>query len=292
MINPFRLLAGIAGYRFGKAHELPEHLKHNKLFRSLSWRLAIKILRDTFIISSGRQYAQLCDMVVAARLILERRIKFDQTIFDKPEAFGALEAWKLPPSHTARPKHTLGLVEGVHKFWWLMLRDAFAWVFDPSAQLLPDEKAIVERFRECGVGRGTSSTTTEELAGLNLAIGDLREAKGESSEQLATRSLKWHLQAELHWLTNKRPRSDHGDAHESRWRSAMVEAAATPRAERTVMDEVLLLEAKALNKLLAMDSAELEANGLVSTRELYKEVLELYNDKHPTAQLTTLHPVL
>jgi hypothetical protein len=288
MANLLRLLSGIAGYDFGKAHELPERLKHSKLFRSLSWRLAIKILRDTFVISSGRQYAQLCDMVVAARLIMERHIKFDRTIFDQPEAFKALEAWNLPPSHTARPIHTPGLVEGAHKFWWLMLRDAFAWVFDPLAELLPNEKAIIERFGECGVGRGTSSTTTEELAGLNLAIDDLREAKGESSDQLATRSLKWHLQAELHWLTHKRPRSDRGDAHESRWRSAMVAAAATPAMKRTVVDDVLLLQVEALDKMLGMSPEELTANGLDSTRELYEDVLDRYNTVHKT-QLATLH---
>ena len=280
---------GPAGYEFGNAHKLPEHLKNNELFQSLSWQLAMEVLRGSFVISSGRQYAQLCDMAVAAALVQEWRIEFDRTIFEKPEAIEAIRAWGLAPSHTGRPKHTPGLIAGGHEFWWRMLGDAFAWQFDASAQLLPDERAIVERFRECGVGRGTSSTTTEELAALNQAIDDLRGAKGEVSDQLAARALKWHLQAELHWLLHRRPRTDHGDIHESRWRSGMIAAVVTSAAERTLYDEVLIREVNALDEMLATHSEQLAANGLDSTRELYDEVLEAYNRVHPTAQLTTLH---
>jgi hypothetical protein len=228
-------------------------------------------------------------MVVAAALIKEMRIRFYRKIFTKPEAIEAICSWSLPPSHTARPTHTPNLVSGAHLFWWRMLEDAVAWTFDPKAQLLPDERAIIERFRECKIGRGTSSTTTEELAGLDRAIDDLRGAKGETSDQLAMRALKWHLQAELHWLTYKRPRLDRGDVHESRWRSSMLAAAKAPAGTRTIIDEVLLCEVRALDKMLAMSPEELAANGLKGTRELYDEVLDLYNRVHPEDQLTALH---
>jgi hypothetical protein len=249
----------------------------------------MEVLRDSFVISSGRQYAQLCDMAVAAALVQELRIEFDRTIFQKPVAIQAIREWVLPPSHTGRPSHTPGLIEGVHEFWWRMLGDTFAWQFDASAQLLRDERAIIERFRECGVDRGTSSTTTEELAALNQAIDDLRGAKSETSDQLASRALKWHLQAELHWQLHRRPRTDRQDTHESRWRSGMIAAAATPAAKRTLYDEVLIREVNALDNMLAMHPEELAANSLDGTRELYDEFLEVYNRAHPTAQLVTLH---
>ena len=264
MIDRLGPTIGAAGYEFGDAHSLPKHLESHELFQSSSWRLAVGVLRDSFVISSGRQYAQLCDMVVATAL-------------------------GLAPSHTGRPRHTPGLIAGGHEFWWRMLGDAFAWQFDAAAQLLPDERAIVERFRACGVARGTSSTTTEELAGLNAAIDDLRRAKGETSDQLAARALKWHLQAELHWLSHRRPRTDRGDTHESRWRSGMIAAVATPEAKRTLFDWVLICEVNALDNMLVQDAYTLVASGLEGTRDLYDEVLDRYNCVHPRAQLTALH---
>ncbi|HET6747357.1 MAG TPA: hypothetical protein VFH06_04605 [Candidatus Saccharimonadales bacterium] len=284
------------GYDFGDAHELPEHLETKEIFKTESWRMAMEVLRGSFVISSGRQYAQLCDMAVAAALIDEQDIPFDQTIFTAPEATEAIRAWKLAPSHTGKPNHTPGLVSGGHEFWWRMFGDAFAWRTE-GAELLPNERAIVKRFRECGVGRGTSSTTTEELAALDKAVDDLRGAQHETSEQLAMRSLQWHLKASLHWLTHIRPRTDredkskdewHSAKHEDRWRTGMITALETPEAGRTLYDKVLVKEAEALDILLEMSPEMLAQYDLEETRELYDEVLELYNQVHGE-QLTALH---
>ena len=290
MINRRKHEAGPADYDFGTAHELPENLKDNELFQSSSWIIAKEVLRDSFVISSGRQYAQLCDMTIAAALIDEQGIPFDRTIFNEPDAIEAIQKWKLPPSHTGKPTHTPGLVEGGHEFWWRMLGDAFAWRFEGS-ELLPDEQAIAERFRACGIPRyQTSSSTYEELASLDRAMEDVREARFETSDQLAMRSLKWHLKVAFHWLSHKRPRTDRRDAaHEERWRSGMLAALDAPVAERTLYDQILVKQAGALDTLLAMTPEELTTHNLRPTRELHDEALNLYNYVHKSHLLALHH---
>lgn len=281
---------GPGGYDYGNAHMLQDELRDKELFQGDFWPIAKEILAGSFVISSGRQYAQLCDMLIAAALTKEMNIPVDWEVFHSPETAEAVRHWELPRSHTGRPKHTEGLVPGVHEFWWRMLGDAFHFQYDETFEL-PDKHAIIERFRACGLAHGqTSSTTTEELASLSEAITDSRAAKNENSDERAMRSLQWHLLASLHWLSHKRPRTDRGDVHAIRWRDAMLDAASRPEDQRSLYDHLLIKQVDALDSLLSKSLDELEATPrLKYTRALYDEVIDLYNQKHPNEPIAALH---
>src|SRR6266536_6570223 len=105
-----RMETRFAGYNFGTAHDLPKHLETKEIFKTDSWRIVMEILRGSFVISSGRQYAQLCDFAVAAALIDEQEIPLDRAILTAPEAREAIHEWKLAPGHTSKPEHTDGLI--------------------------------------------------------------------------------------------------------------------------------------------------------------------------------------
>jgi hypothetical protein len=291
---------GPGNYGYGIARELPPKLQNSEVLQTEFWQIAEKFLADSFVVSNGRQYAQFCDMVALTALVDEAGIEVNWDVINSPDSVAAVRSWKLPDSHTRKPIHcepihSENLVSGVFEFWWRMQCDAFRWRHDPSFQLLPNEDAIEDRFESCRVMPGeTSSSTVEEMASLNNAIGDIRdheELREASSGLLAARGLQWHLKSARHWLAHKRPRIDGGDIYAIRFRDSMLTAAATPEDQRSLYDTVSLKHVDALDNFLAIPAQERAMHPRLQRMDkLHGRVIKLYNLKHPKDDdITVLH---
>lgn len=287
---------GLGGYNYHygtERHEdpfgLPEHLKDNEIFKRPFWAEMRELFKGSFVVSSGRQYGQFCDMIAIAAMWREMGKEVDWEVLDSPLVLEAIRSWEnVPDIHTASPENTPGLVPGVFEFWWRMFVDAMHHQFDHS-HLLITESAIEKRFKKAQVGLGqTSSTTAEEIAGLNSAVADIRDARPAgkmwSSDELVLKSLKWHLKVSMHWLSHNRPRRDRrrgGDVHADYWREGMVAARDVPVDERTMYDHLLVKQADALDYLLNTHPSDLQNDPeLIDVQEKYYEVLKKYNDVH------------
>lgn len=283
-----------AGYEYGRMFdnltEADYELLQNPFFQEM-----LEFLIGSFVISSGRQYGQFCDMVPLAAMWQESGKPVDWAILNPnpdqdPEAddiakraIDLISRLKLPDDHTQAPNNVEGLRPGVLVFWWRMLVDAFQWRYDSEYQLPADELAIKKRFAECGVPLGSSSNTTEERQGMNAAIGYLRDDEAmrtASVDELIMKSIKPHLEVALHWQVNPRPirnRSKGGDVHAELWREGMVRALETPENERTPYDHLLARTSYLLDFFVDMHPDEFEDPVMADARELYDEVVELYN---------------
>ncbi len=278
------------GKMFDRLTDADYELLKNPFFREM-----LEFLIGSFVISSGRQYGQFCDMVPLAAMWQEGDLPVDWDILnpnpnDDPEAYDIaqhaidlIRRLKLPDDHTQAPGNVEGLTPGVLEFWWLMEIDAFHWRYDPDYQLLANESEIKKRFAKCGVPLGSSSNTTEERAAMNVAIGYLRDDESmrtASVDDLIVKSFKPHLEVALHWQVNPRPirnRSKGGDVHAERWRDGMVKALETPESERTPYEHLLVRTSYLLDFFVDMHPSEFDDLEMAETRELYDEVVELYN---------------
>jgi len=292
---------GPGDYGYGAALTLTDpKLQESEVLQTDFWRITEKILADTFVVSNGRQYAQFCDMVATTALIDEMGIEVNWDVINSPDAIAAVRSWKLPGSHTLKPTHcdpihSENLVSGSFEFWWRMQCDAFRWRHDPKFQLLPNEEAIEDRFESCRIMPGeTSSSTVEEIAALNNAIGDVRNdemLRYANSSTLAARGIKWHLKSARHWLSHKRPRTDGGDVYAIRFRDSMLAAARTPEDQRSIYEHVAVQHVDALDTFLAIAPEERAYNPhLQRMNKLHDRVVELYNIRHPQERdITVLH---
>lgn len=278
------------GHMFDDLTEADHELLRNPFFREM-----LEFLIGSFVISSGRQYGQFCDLVPLAAMWQESGKPVDWAILnpnpdDDPEAndiakraIDLIGRLRLPDDHTQAPNNVEGLRPGVLVFWWRMLGDAFHWRYNPEYRLLANEVEIKKRFAECGVPLGSSSNTTEERAGMNAAIGYLRDDEAMRTagvDELIMKSIKPHLEVALHWQVNPRPirnRSKGGDIHAELWREGMVKALKIPENERTPYEHLLARTSYLLDFFVDMHPDEFDDPMMADARELYDEVVELYN---------------
>jgi|GEM_PF-2024802 len=294
MHSPETIIKPTADYDYGKMFdnlvEADYELLQNPFFHEM-----LEFLIGSFVISSGRQYGQFCDMVPLAAMwqesgrpvdwdILNPNPNSDPGAYDIAQlAIDLIRRLKLPDNHTQAPGNVDGLTPGVLEFWWRMQVDAFHWRYDPDYQLLANESDIKKRFAQCGVPLGSSSNTTEERAAMNAAIGYLRDDESMRTagvDELIVKSFKPHLEVALHWQTNPRPirnRSKGGDVHAERWRDGMVKALGTPETDRTPYEHLLARTSYLLDFFVDMHPDEFDDPGMAEVRELYDHVVALYN---------------
>lgn len=266
--------------------------------RSRFGMLMLRLYAQTFVASAGRQYAQLCDMIALVALLQDQaragRLVIDWELVLSPRMLHTVARWPLPGGHTAAPARTDGQIAGVYRFWWHAFCDAWRW-----RQLrfpLPTADQLDERMEACGVPIGmTSSSTWEEMAAIRAAWHTYR-----SAPQLVTApaaAVVWHslsepLAAALHWQVHRRPRHRtpdepvRPDAHGLWLRDGILAAAATPPDERGPYDELLLLRAAAINRLLS--GPVVDAHTRLAHR-LHTRLVHTHNSNHPDAPITAVH---
>ncbi len=283
-ISPVDTSRGPAGYDFGEeAFKLQEKHRHLEVFQSPSWLALKELLRGSFVTSSGRQYAQQHDLVVGAAILNEEGFGFDNSIFDNPAVFDEIGSWGLPPSHTLSPSRTRGQVAGVYQAWFITAGELFKWQAGDDIKLRTTDDEVALLFEGLGLERGaTSSTTQEELAGMASALNDIAGSPSRTSDELALRSLKYHLNASLHWLSHNRPVLK--KAHDRRadlWRNGMIESIAKSADERTLYDMILVKQAKMLETIASLPEQTLADDPtLASIRKLHDKALSMHSEVH------------
>jgi hypothetical protein len=265
--------------------------------RSRFGMLMLRLYAQTFVASAGRQYAQLCDMIALVALLQDRaragRLRIDWELVLSPRMVHTVAGWPLPGGHTGAPERTPGQVAGVYRFWWLAFCDAWRWRYLRFP--LPGDAVLDERMEACGVPIGmTSSSTWEEMAAIRAAWAAFRTAPQlvtAPAEALAWYSLPEALAAALHWQVHGRPRSRVGgeprpDRHALWLRDGILAAAATPPAERDPYDDLLLLRAAAIERLLDTPA---ESPRLRMAHRLHRRLIHTHNVNHPDTPIAAVH---
>jgi hypothetical protein len=277
---------GPGGYDYGEALVLPVHLQDKEVFARPFWKDQEGLLAGSFENSGGRQDKQACDQALAALDMKERGEIIDEEVFGSPDVVEGIRSWSVPPSHTKAPQKAEGQVPGVYHFWWLAQRDLFHWAYDPHFELPTNEQLAKRYEEECGVELYvTSSTTADEMNTIYMAFDALRsdtEARIRGADDFAFRHCIYpHITGVLHWGTFRRPRTDGGDRHEPRWLKAMALAADTLPDERTLYDRILVRQAQALARLVAMTPEELTTQGYAEMRKRHDRAVAIVNRNNP-----------
>jgi hypothetical protein len=273
--------------------EIPPELRNSELLKRESWLDESAVLKRSFYDSSGRQYGQLGPLMVHAADLQEREAPIDWDVINSNEPFEVMEYWKLPDSHPMKPYHTGGLVPASLRFWWSMQTDALRWRTNPY-YLLPNRRAVEARFVKYGAPLYvTSSTTEEELAGLEGSVSVFRDnpnARTATSDELADMDRDAQLKVGSHWQAHRRPRRDKGDPHEIVLRTSMLNAQRKSPDQYTTYDHVVMKYVNSFERLATATSEELATNPeLARTHQLHSALIELYNDKHEGDEIEFIH---
>jgi|GEM_PF-2894980 len=274
--------------------DLREEFRNSDILNRQSWLDESAVLKLTFYDSSGRQYGQAHPEAVHAADVQERNVPVDWDVMHSDEPFKIMKYWKLPGSHSQKPFHTDGLVPASLSFWWDMLRDTMKWRFDPSYEL-PSRQEIEQRFEKYGAKLlETSSTSEEELAGLDASVSLLRDnpaMRTASSDELAAGDRDAQLKVGLHWQAHTRPRRDHGDPHEVVMRTGILNMLQKSPKDFKPYDHVYEKYYNAFERLATASPDELAADPkLAKTHWLHGRFITRYNKEHkPEENIAFFH---
>jgi hypothetical protein len=183
-------------------------------------------------------------------------------------------------------------VAGVYHFWLQADRDAVHLVNEPKFTL-PSDKELRRRYRNYGVPLyATSSSNGDELNTIRAAYSDIREdskvVTGGLDRFIKKHCLLPHMAGLVHWASLPRTRTDHGDRHEPRYRTAIDYATKKLPEKRTIYDRLLIREGLNLRHILSMEWDELVELDLEEIRETHDLAIKLHNEKHePKDRLKT-----
>lgn len=289
---------GPGGYPYGDALAIPEHLQGHPVFLDPYWDLLQEVVAGSFAVSGGRQDKQFCEEIAYELLHKEEGGVPNYKVLYAPQVVETIRSWKLPPPHTRSPLRKRiaqdgeQQVAGVYHFWLLAYRDSVRLVHEPDFTL-PSDKALRRRYRDCGVRLyATSSSNGDELNTIRAAYSDIREdpevVTGGLDRFIKKHCLLPHMAGLVHWAAVPRTRTDRGDPHEPRYRTAIDYAAKKPPHERTRYDRLLIREGLNLRDVLSMKWSELVKLDLEEIRETHDDAVRLHNDTHdPKDKLKT-----
>lgn len=244
------------------------------------------MVRDTFMGSQGRQYAQIPLIDAVARIWREAGLRVDVAKLDDPDSIAKVARMPLPRRHA--PVVPFERVRIQFVMWWKLAARIIDYVYRHDGECLPTREFIDRLISELGGEGYMQSFSEEEICAVEVMFRRYRDVDPKalmtSSTAIETFVAGALVQSDRYWVSDpgrQRPGAIADGPNESLLPVLLGESI-RKRALGRRLSDCEELYCRVSDFLTGIEPT-------FATLPAYRKLITEYNDRHPGPSLDCLH---